>query len=274
MVGSLDVHPRVSVSTISSLRLSLDEDLALYGELGISRIGLAMSKMRAYGYDAAVKRMASHDGSATSICGVNPIRLSDEGGWPEAQRDLLACAEAATAMHASTLIVTSGAPDGLTWEEAATRLSTALAPVMSTCAGLGTRIALEHSNSLRLDVGFVQTFADAVDLASELGCGVCMEVSSCWAERGLERTLRRSTGLVDVVQVSDYVVGTICSADRAVPGDGDIPLERILGQVLDAGYLGLFEIELLGPRIEAEGYRSAISRAVERTGEILRRLGA
>jgi sugar phosphate isomerase/epimerase len=62
--------------------------------------------------------------------------------------------------------------------------------------------------------------------------------------------------------VSDFVVGTLTTPDRAVPGDGDIPLEHLLAQLLDAGYQGVFDLELIGPRIEAEGYEPAIRRGL------------
>ena len=59
-----------------------------------------------------------------------------------------------------------------------------------------------------------------------------------------------------------------------VPGDGAIPLERLLGELLEAGYTGVFDLELVGPRIESEGNRAASRRAAERISEILTRLGA
>ena len=42
--------------------------------------------------------------------------------------------------------------------------------------------------------------------------------------------------------------------------------------LVDAGYTGAFDVETLGPRIEAEGYASAITRSVGRATEILDRL--
>ena len=65
------------------------------------------------------------------------------------------------------------------------------------------------------------------------------------------------------MQVSDYAIGTHTTPDRLVPGDGDIPLGRIVGQLLDAGYEGVFDIEMIGPRIEDEGYESAIRRSID-----------
>jgi hypothetical protein len=44
--------------------------------------------------------------------------------------------------------------------------------------------------------------------------------------------------------------------------------------VLDAGYQGPFDLEILGPRIDEEGYRAPIARSLERLSEMLDRLGA
>ena len=76
-----------------------------------------------------------------------------------------------------------------------------------------------------------------------------------------------------VVQVSDYAIGTLCTPDRRVPGDGDIPLARVLGHLVDAGYQGVFDLELVGPKIDAEGYDAAVPRAVERLDALLTDLG-
>jgi len=52
------------------------------------------------------------------------------------------------------------------------------------------------------------------------------------------------------------------ASDRVVMGDGDIPLGRICRALDAAGYDGWYDIELLGPRIESEGYESVVPRAL------------
>ncbi len=89
-----------------------------------------------------------------------------------------------------------------------------------------------------------------------------MECNACWAERDLANTIAAGIDVIRLVQVSDYMIGSLSTPDRCVPGDGDIPLARIVSRLLRAGYAGVFELELIGPRIEAEGYASAIPRAV------------
>src|SRR6185295_13032284 len=148
------------------------------------------------------------------------------------------------------------------------------APLIEDANGRGIPFGLEHTNSLRVDVGFVHSLRDVVDLARRMGIGVCVETNACWAERALDETIRTSVDTFRIVQVSDFAIGTLSTPNRLVPGDGDIPLERILGQVLAAGYDGCFDLELIGPRIDEEGYESSCTRAVDALGRILTDLGA
>jgi sugar phosphate isomerase/epimerase len=101
-----------------------------------------------------------------------------------------------------------------------------------------------------------------------------LDFYSCWYERGLEQLVRANLDAVALVQISDFALQTYDTPNRSVIGDGDVPLERLFAMLLDAGYEGVFDLEILGPRIEEEGYASAIARSVERASEILDRLGA
>jgi sugar phosphate isomerase/epimerase len=117
------------------------------------------------------------------------------------------------------------------------------------------------------------TLADTVMLAEMAGVGVCIDLQPCWGEANLVRLFRHAMPITGLVQVSDYVLGDRVAPCRAVPGDGAVPLESLIGDLLDAGYTGLFDLELVGPRIDAEGGAAASTRAVERLAEILTRLG-
>src|SRR5262249_48246296 len=143
-------------------------------------------------------------------------------------------------------------------------LEQAMAPVLGEARDRGIPFALEHTNSLRVDVGFVHTLRDVVDLARRLDVGVCMEIIACWAERGLDATIADGVDRLRLVQVSDFAIGTLTTPHRLVPGDGDIPLARILGLLRAAGYAGVYDLELIGPAIEEEGYEGAVLRSIDR----------
>jgi sugar phosphate isomerase/epimerase len=249
----VNVHSRICVSQISSWGWTVAEDLAYYAEAGIHTIGVALRKLAG---DEDVEAIATSGLTVANVIGVGTARVG-EG------------IERAARLGAGCVVLTTGPAGSAPWEEAADAFAATMAPLVDQARGAGVDLALEHTNSLRADVGFVHTLRDAVDLARRVDIGVCMEVNACWGERGLGDTVRDGIDRLRLVQVSDYAIGTTTTPDRLVPGDGDIPLARILGQVLDAGYEGVFDLELVGPRIEAEGYASAINRSIAHLNRLL-----
>jgi sugar phosphate isomerase/epimerase len=266
------------VSAISTMSWSLDEDLAFYAAEGIDGVGVSLRKLEDApdGVVNAARRVDAAGLRVTNLIGLGPFQLTDPSGWPKHRERLLAAVDAAAIVDAGCLVVTTGPARQLSWEDAADALAEAADPVLGAARDAGVAVALEHTNSLRADIGFVHTLRDAIDLAARLDIGVCMEINACWAERGLQDSIAAGVAAdrIALVQVSDYVIGTLATPDRVVPGDGDIPIGRILGQVLAAGYGGAFDLELIGPKIEAEGYASAVRRSVAALGATLTALGA
>jgi sugar phosphate isomerase/epimerase len=262
------VHPRLSVSSVSSWRWSLDEDLAFWTDAGIERVGLSFRKLEDAGLDAAVARVRGAGLGVSNIVELGWWELADRSTWA-AQQDRLLAAVGAAALMGGCLVLTTGPAGPLEWDAAAGALAEALEPVRAAADAAGVVLTIEPTGPLRLDLSFVTTFSDGVDLARLLDVGVCMEVNSCFAERALVATVAAASDVLRHVQVSDFVIGSLCTPDRAVPGDGDIPLGRIVGAVLDSGYAGAFELELVGPRIESEGYAAAIARGVARLDALL-----
>ncbi len=267
------MHPRVSLSAISTFGWSLAEDLAFYASEGIDHVGTSVAKLERHGWDDGAARVADAGLRVTNLIGLGPFHLAEPERWPLQQERLVRALDVASRIRAECLVFTTGPAGPLPWEEAADAIEAAMAPVLRESRARGVPFAIEHTNSLRVDVGFVHTLADAIDLARRLGTGVCMEINACWAERGLGTTIAAGIDLIRLVQVSDFAVGTLSTPNRLVPGDGDIPLARIVGDLLAAGYQGCFDIELVGPAIDAEGYASAVPRAIAATADLLTAAG-
>lgn len=246
------VHERICVSGISTWNQTLDADLHLYDELGIHTIGVALRKLDGAD-DVALVR-------SSGLRVANVIGVGHAG--------LATAIETAQQLDAPRVVFTTGPAGALEWEEAADAFAQAIEHVLPAPLTL----CLEHTNSLRTDVSFVHTLGDAIDLAERLDISVCMEINACWAERDLAHTIADGIDRIGLVQVSDTAIGTLSTPNRLVPGDGDIPLDRIVGCLLEAGYDGVFELELIGPRIEEEGYRSAIRRSCTYLGALLTEL--
>jgi sugar phosphate isomerase/epimerase len=265
------------VSAISTFDLALDEDLAFWDRHGITTVGVSVAKLERFGWAEGTKLVADAVGRGLRIAnliGLGPFHLAKPESWPKQQDRLAQSIATAEAVGAECMVFTTGPFAPLTWDEAADALRTALSPILAEAASRNVPFAIEHTNSLRVDVGFVHTLKDAIDLARRFDVRVCMELNACWAERDLDATIRAGIDRIRLVQVSDFEVGTVASSQRLVPGDGDIPIARILRTVLDAGYAGVFDLELIGDAIRAEGYDAAVPRAVDALGSILTDLGA
>jgi len=123
-----------------------------------------------------------------------------------------------------------------------------------------------------MDLSFLHTFDEALDFVDTIGSrwlGVVLELNNAWIERRLSDNIRARTDRIALVQVSDFKVGTLAANERVVPGDGDIPLARLLEQLAAAGYDGWYDIELLGSAIEQEGYAAVVPRALARVRALL-----
>jgi sugar phosphate isomerase/epimerase len=267
------VHPRLAVSAVCSWNWSAAEDLEFWQRAGIGHVGLNVRKLEEAGWDEAVAAVRRAGLVVSSVGTVGYFALDRPERWAPARARVERALDAAAHLGAGCVVAVSGGAGRLTWEAAADALAEALAPAVAASTRLGVPLALENTASLRTDYSFVHTLRDADDLAVAMGVGVCMEVQSCWAERALAATVLQSVGDIRLVQVSDFVSGSSTSPDRAVVGDGDIPFERVIGYLVEAGYGGPFEIELFGPRIEAAGYGDAILRSIDHLEAVLDRVG-
>jgi sugar phosphate isomerase/epimerase len=265
----------VSLSMLSQWNWTVDEDLDYFDREGVEVIGVSLAKLQdGGGWEKFAPRIRDGGYRVANLIGLGPFQLSDPSAWA-AQRDRVRDAlDAAEAVSAECIVLTTGPAGPLAWEDAAEAAGEAFGPLLDDAARRGLSLAFEHTNGLRVDIGFLHTLRDAIDFARGIGVGVCMEINACWAERGLADTIRTGADRLRLVQVSDFKVGTIASSQRLVPGDGDMPIARILRAVLDAGYAGVFDLELIGAAITTEGYDAALPRAVESLGAMLAELGA
>jgi sugar phosphate isomerase/epimerase len=265
------MHPSLSVSAVSSWRWSFDDDLRFWSASGIDHVGLSFRKVEEAGFERAVAALDAAGVRVSNIVELGWWDLAERSTWRPQQDRLLRAVDVARTFGAC-LVLTTGPARDLEWDAAAAALDAAVEPVRAAARAAGVVVTIEPTGPLRLDLSFVTTFRDGIDLSRRLGLSVCMEVNSCFAERDLAGAIASATDVLAHVQVSDFVIGSLCTPDRAVPGDGDIPLRRILARALATGYRGAFELEMVGPRIETEGYEGAIERGAAYLDQLLENL--
>ncbi len=271
------MHDRVSVNSICFMTQPLQVQAEYWHTLGAHRVSLLGPNLTGDGVEEARRLLATGDYAVETI--VHPSfagpRLDpDRDSWREPRARLAAVIEAAQLVGARSIYMTTGGLGALTWEQAAEIFADMVAPCVEQARSEGIALLIENTPPQYADLHIAHNLRDTVTLAEQAGIGVCIDLPSCWTEAGLQQTMERAMPRCHLVQISDYVCGDRALPARAVPGDGDMPLDRLLGWLLAAGYPGAFDLELLGPRIDEEGHLAATARAARAVGDLLHALGA
>lgn len=263
-------HSRVSVSLVSAMHWRLDQALDLLSGLGMDAISLTLARL-GQPPDQAIAAVRNSGMAVASIGTGGASLIEDEETTFRHLRPLI---DTAAALDCTSAFSVSGpAPRRMPTDEAFDRLASMLGMSNSHAARSGVRLGIEHSSIANRELGFVSSLADACELARRALVGVVVELQNCWYERDLPRLFRENHENFLIVNVSDFRVGEELKFNRRVPGDGSMPLEWLIGELLEAGYAGYFDLEFLGPAIEAEGYESAIARGVDWLSQRLMRWG-
>ncbi len=264
------MHPRVSLHQVAFLNETTAAFLAHCSDTGVQQATLVSRALRRPGETDEARAAGVRIASINHPFAVHPDLEHDGARATGALDDVI---EIAASLGCPVIYLLTGARGALTWEQAADRFCELVAPCRDRAEASGVRLLVENASSFNADIHIAHTLPDTISLASAAGIGVCIDVHACWTEAGLSELIRRALPHTGLIQVSDYVLGDRCAPCRAVPGDGVIPLRRIIGDALDAGYAGVFDIELVGPRIEGQGPHAATALAARRISDLLTELG-
>jgi len=265
------MHPRISLNTISSLRWPLDDDLAMLDRLEAPHFGFPLLKIGSE-IEAGIDRIRNSGRSVSCVAASTAAAslLTEE----DALGVLAPAIDVADALNSPLCYFTSGTtPDGMSTDQACEALASALPPSIDYARSKGVRLAIENNSVTNRSLGFVHTLVDTIRVCEQTGLQICLELQNCWYEQDLPRLFREHVSLFGIVQVSDFRVGEDLRLNRRVLGDGSMPLVWMIEALLEAGYEGLFDIEVIGPCIDREGPESALRRSAEWLSERLEELG-
>lgn len=260
-----------SINQITTLRWPFERDLEFFAGVGVSNIGVSIVKLEECGIGRGVLLLRESGLRVSCLTSSGVFPLGDAAGEAAAVERTLRHIDLAAEIGADCLMILPGNGIQLAWEESAVRARVVIEKLLPAAQASRVRLAVESANPLQAELSFLRSFDEVLDFAAEIRSpwlGAVLEVNEAWGERRLYKNLRYRTEMIALVQVSDFKVGTVSVSDRVVPGDGDVPLRRIFRALSEAGYRGWYDIELVGPRIESEGYESVVPRAMQRFEEL------
>jgi sugar phosphate isomerase/epimerase len=246
--------PRVSISQISTFSASFADDVAAYAAAGLDGIGVWELKLGNGPDDDALE--AFEDSGLAGAAAVPlvpsllPLPLLGGPEDPAARLEaLLASLQRLAPFRPSGIICLTGTGAGRDADEARAIVVDGLRQLADEASSLDLRIALEpYQRDGGEEWTIVSTIPDALELIRDAGdspaLGLQFDVWHLWNTDTLLDDIHEHVDRFAGVHVDDVREPTRGWADRVAPGDGIADVPRILRALDDAGYDGLYDMEI------------------------------
>jgi sugar phosphate isomerase/epimerase len=239
-------EPRFSISQISTLPASFEEDLRVYREAGADGIGIWEIKLPD---DTGAAREAFEASGLVStnavpaVPSIGPLASLPGPSDPAERVEAYRAGLRRLAPFRPTAVVL------LTGPGTRRTIVEGLRAIAEEARSLGLTIGIEpYEEETGADWTIVSTIRDAVELIEEANVadavGVLFDVWHLWNADGLEDDLDEHAGRIVGVHVCDARAETRSFADRVLPGDGVADVPRILGLLDAAGWDGFYDLEI------------------------------
>src|SRR3990170_2230340 len=246
-------EPKFSVSEITTLHQTFEQDLAAYVEAGAEGIGVWEFKLPE-GDDAetVAKLRASGLEATTCIPGVLsiwPVPFPGPTDPKERTEALCAAIRRFAPFEPEVILCVTGHPGDADPAEGRRVLVEGMRQAAKGAAEYGLTLGLEPLHrKVYGHWSVIGTIPETIDLLDEIGepnVGLLYDVYHLWDTDGvLEDTVRHRRRVVPSVHICDWRADTRNDFDRALPGDGIMDLPGIFGALEAAGAVGWFDLEI------------------------------
>ena len=253
------------MNEMTTYRWSFSEDVLRYVEHEISAIGVWRQKLSDYGEERGIDLLAENKLAVSNLMWAGGFTGSDGRSYRESVADAEEAIRLAATMQAGCLIVYSGGRNGHTRKHANRLLREALEELVPIAADYEVTLAIESMHPRCAGPWTYLTDWEAtINLLEEVD-SPCLKLVLDTYHLGYDRELpSRVAEHVDriaIVQLGDARQPPVGEQNRCRLGEGELPLQTILGALLDAGYQGDYDIELLGEDVEPTDYDELIDHS-------------
>lgn len=252
----------VAISQLTAPRLDLVEELAHVTAAGLDAIALWRPKLSDIGIGAVASALACAGVRVSSLQWAGGFTAGDGRSFDESVADAVEAIEVARMLAAPVLVIHSGCRGGHTRRHATRLVRDALetlAPIAAaasvTLAVRPIHAAVEPGCSLLTRLGEA---VDLVDRVADPAVGLAVDLWQFADAADLPGLMPRLAERAAVVQVADRIGPPSPQADRLPAGQGTLPLEPLLAELIHHGYRGDFEFDPVGEMVEARGHAAIV----------------
>jgi len=259
---------RLCIHTATTKPLPLARAVEEYARSGVQGITVWEDALEGVEPDRARKLIADAGLQVVSLCRggffVDPSATIREERI-EHNRTLI---RSASRIGAPLLVLVCGAHPEVPLAEARSQIRAGIEAVLPLAVAEGVRLAVEPLHPMYADTrSAINTLGSANDLVEAIDddhAGVAIDVYHLWWDPELEREVARCGDNIMAFHVSDWRSPTRhLLTDRALMGDGCIPIREIRRMVEEAGFDGFIEVEIFSEEHWSEDQPSFVRRIVQ-----------
>jgi len=243
---------RLSVNQFMWPDSSFEDDLETCLRAGIPGIGIWEDKL-ASGHDEELVDLFKQSGMQATVCAPAAPSILPTSFFPGASdpderlEQLIASIERFAPFGPSQFVTITGADGARSESEQRRILVDGYRRAAAAAAEVGALIGIEPIRNAP-GASLVATVAEAADLIAEIdteGVGIVYDIWHHWDSPSLLEDIESYASLFAVVQLGDWPSRPNTGIDRAIPGEGVIPLDRVFTALESAGYSAWYDLELL-----------------------------
>jgi 2-keto-myo-inositol isomerase len=263
--------------------LLLDEELEVAAAAGYGGVELFVPKLTSFLKQRTMSdlagRLRANGLVPLSMNGIENINLRSSEEFSQVKKECLWLSELSQETGCPGIVVVpSPRPEGMTWSEVKKQTVDALQELASVAAPYGVQLGLEFLAPANCSV---RTLAQGWEIVQTTGCDQVRLVldtyhffvgGSSW--ESLEEFDMDRLFIVHINDVEDLPLDKLTDGDRLLPGEGILPLERILTRLRARSYNGAWSLEVMRPAYRqrqpleyARAGRQAIERVLHLAGE-------
>ncbi|MEE3372475.1 MAG: sugar phosphate isomerase/epimerase family protein [Planctomycetota bacterium] len=257
----------LAMNQMTTYRWSFEKDVEQYLAAGIGQMGVWRPKLADIGESEALDLLAESGLGVSSLHWAGGFTGSDARSYTESLQDAREAIRVAAELQANCLLVHSGARAGHTRNHARRLLQQALCELLETAQDACVPLALEPMpRESASDWTFLHTLDETMELIDRIGSPWLKIVFDTYHLghdlAGVDR-IPEIVSRIALVQLADATGPPSDEQDRFPLGCGNLPLDEIVGRLRSAGYVGAWEVELMGPEIETSEYHALLRQTVE-----------
>jgi sugar phosphate isomerase/epimerase len=248
---ALTTLSRLCIHTITTKPWPIETAAEKFSKAGVKGITVWRDALTGRNIKDTSRLLRDNDLSIVSLCRGGFFPSSDAQKRKDAIEDNKRAIEEAAALGAPLVVLVCGSSPDQTLETSRAQIQEGIEAILPQASQAKVRLAIEPLHPMYADTrSAINTIKQANDMATAIGSewvGVAVDVYHLWWDPGLESEIARCgrNGQLFAFHICDWSVPTNdLLNDRALMGEGCIPVRKIRGWVEATGFKGFNEVEI------------------------------